>query len=132
MQKRLTLSRLVVAIISMAAEQAAIWAVWRYLLPELGITLDVWILVVIMAGWLILGVWLFIFTTRILKQQATVGLPSMVGSRGKAAGRLAPEGMVKIRGELWSARSDEGDIESGENILVTGEDGLKLLVRKAA
>jgi membrane-bound serine protease (ClpP class) len=55
----------------------------------------------------------------------------MIGTRGKAVGKLAPEGMVKIKGELWGARTEEGDIETGEDILVIGEDGLKLLVRKA-
>ena len=119
-----------VAVITMAAEQAAIWAVCRWLLPALGIELVFWVPVSIMVAWLVAGTWLFIFTTRTLKQQAPVGLPSMVGCKGKAAGRLAPEGMVKIKGELWSARSEEGDIENGDSILVIGEDGLKLLVRK--
>jgi len=132
MNKRLTLARLVIAVISMAAEQAAIWVVWRYLLPEWDIRLDVWVVAVSMAVWFVLGTWLFIFTTRALKKQVTVGLPSMVGSSGKAAGRLAPEGMVKIRGEFWSARAEAGAIEDGEGIIVTGEDGLKLLVKKTS
>jgi membrane-bound serine protease (ClpP class) len=55
----------------------------------------------------------------------------MVGMDGKAHGELAPDGMVKIKGELWSARSEEGNIRHGEKITVTGEDGLKLIVRKA-
>ncbi len=56
----------------------------------------------------------------------------MVGAAGKAAGNLAPEGMVKIRGELWGAISEEDEIVAGESIIVTGEKGLKLLVRKTA
>ncbi len=126
------MTRLAISIVSMTAEQAAIWAVWRFLLPEIGVELGVWVMAVIMAVWLVIGTWLFIFTTRALKKQAPVGLPSMVGSRGKAAGRLAPDGMVKIRGELWGAHAETGEIESGEIISVIGEDGLKLLVRKAS
>jgi len=85
-----------------------------------------------MVAWGAFSVWLFIFTTRALKKQAVVGLPSMVGASGRVASRLAPEGLVKIRGELWKASSDGGDIEAGEPIVVVGERGLKLLVRRAA
>jgi len=130
MNKRLTLTRLVLAIISMALEQVAIWVIWRWLLPEFGIKLHFSVLVVVMVAWAVFGTWLFIFTTRVLKKQALVGLPSMVGATGKAAGRLAPKGMVNIRGELWGATSAGGDIDDGEKIVVISEDGLKLLVRK--
>jgi len=130
MFKKLTLTRLVIAIISMALEQVAIWVIWRWLLPEFDIHLHVGVLIGIMIAWGIFGTWLFIFTTRALKKQATVGLPSMVGSTGMAAANLSPDGMVKIRGELWGAISEEGNISAGERIVVTGENGLQLLVRK--
>ena len=131
MNKRLTLARLVVAIVSTAAEEVLIWSIWRWLLPEFEIKLPVAALIGIMIGWAVFSIWLFIFTSHTLKRQVPVGLPSMVGATGKAAGKLAPAGMVKIRGELWGANSTEGDIDTGESIMVIGEDGLKLLVRKA-
>jgi membrane-bound ClpP family serine protease len=130
MNKNLTRTRLILAIISTSLEEVAIWSIWRWLLPEFGILLPVWLLVVIMVAWAVFGTWLFIFTTIALKKQATAGLPSMVGTVGKASGSLAPDGMVKIRGELWGAVSEEGNIADGEGIIVTGENGLKLLVRK--
>src|SRR4030042_550694 len=130
MFKRLTLARLVLAILSMALEQVAIWVICRWLLPEFDIQLHVGVLIGVMIAWGIFGTWLFIFTTYTLKKQATVGLPSMVGSTGKAAADLSPDGMVKIRGELWGALSEDGNISTGEGIIVTGENGLKLLVRK--
>jgi len=37
---------------------------------------------------------------------------------------------VRIKGELWSAKSNEGDIEVGEYIVVVSEQGLKLFVRR--
>jgi membrane-bound serine protease (ClpP class) len=123
--------RLIMAVVSTALEEAAIWALWRFLLPEFDINLHVGILVGVMAAWGIFSIWLFLFTTRALKKQTTVGLPSMVGAKGKAAGSLNPEGMVKIRGELWSAVAEQGNIAAGEEIIVTGENGLKLLVRKS-
>src|SRR4030042_1407715 len=131
MNKRLTQARLVVAIVSTAAEEVLIWSIWRWLLPEFEIKLPGAALIGIMIGWAVFSIWLFVFTSRTLKRQVPVGLPSMVGATGKAAGKLAPAGMVKIRGELWGASSTEGDIDNGESIMVIGEDGLKLLVRKA-
>jgi membrane-bound serine protease (ClpP class) len=130
MNKQFTLTRLVLAIISMALEQVGIWAVWQWLLPAFGIQLHVGVLIGVMVGWGIFGTWLFIFTSSILKKQKSVGQTSMVGATGKAAGKLAPEGMVKIHGELWRAVSEEGEINIGEDIVVTGEKGLKLIVHK--
>ena len=130
MDSKLTTTRLVLAIISTSLEEVAIWVIWRWLLPEVGIELPVAVLIVVMAVWAAFGTWLFIFTTRVLKKQAAVGLPSMIGAVGKVASRLGPEGLVKIRGELWGATSNSGNIEAGEEIVVVSEQGLNLFVRK--
>jgi membrane-bound ClpP family serine protease len=39
---------------------------------------------------------------------------------------------VKIRGELWGAVAEGGDVSKGEEVIVTGEDGLRLTVRRTA
>jgi membrane-bound ClpP family serine protease len=131
MNKKFMLTRLVLAVISNVFQEVAIWVIWRWLLPEFGINLPVPWLVGVMAVWAAFSTWLFIFTTSTLKKQATAGLPSMVGTRGKASTALAPEGMVMIKGELWGAVSAGGDIPAGEKVVVVGEDGLKLSVRRA-
>ena len=131
MNKKLTRTRLVLAVISTGLEEAAFWAIWRWALPDFGIELPFALLITAMAAWAVFSTWLFIFTTRTLKRQAQAGLPSMVGTRGKAAGTLNPEGQVKIRGELWGAISDEGKIDAGEEVVIVGQDGLKLSVRKS-
>jgi membrane-bound ClpP family serine protease len=130
MRSRLTTTRLVLAIISTSLEETAIWVIWRWLLPEFGVNLPVGALVGIMIAWGIFSIWLFIFTTRVLKKQTQVGLPSLVGASGRVTSRLSPEGMVRIRGELWGATSNEGDIETGEEVVVVEERGLKLLVKR--
>ena len=131
MNKKLTVTRLILAVISTTLEEVAIWAIWRWVLTDFGIEWPFQALIAVMAAWAAFSVWLFILTTRTIKQQAQVGLPLMIGSRGRAAGTLNPEGMVKIRGELWGAVSDGGKIGEGEEVIVVGEDGLKLTVRKA-
>jgi len=126
----MTTARLILAIISTALEEIAIVAIWRWLLPEFGIRLPFSVLIGVMVAWAAFAVALFIFTTRTLKKQIVVGLPTMVGSRGKVASSLVPEGLVRIKGELWGATSAEGNVDTGEEVEVVGEDGLKLVVRR--
>ena len=128
----MTTARLILAIVSTALEEGAIVVIWRWLLPEFGIELPLAVLIAVMVAWAAFSTFLFIFTTRTLKRQALVGLPTMIGSRGKVASSLVPEGMVRIRGELWGATSAEDSVDKGEEIEVVGEDGLKLVVRKVA
>jgi membrane-bound serine protease (ClpP class) len=130
MDKKITATRLVLAVISTGLEEVAIWAIWRWVLPDFGIRLPLLPLMVIMVAWAAFGTWLFILTTRTLKRQSQAGLPSMVGTRGVVASTLSPEGLVKIRGELWGAVSDGGKIYTGAEVVVVGENGLKLSVRK--
>jgi membrane-bound serine protease (ClpP class) len=126
----MTTARLILAIISTLLEEVAIAVIWRWLLPEFGIELPLAVLVAVMVSWAAFCVALFVFTTRVLKKQALVGLPTMMGSRGRAASPLAPDGLVRIRGELWGATSAEGRVDTGEEVEVVGEEGLKLSVRK--
>jgi membrane-bound ClpP family serine protease len=129
--RRLTTARLVLAVVSTAAEETAIYAVWRWLLPRAGIELPVGALIGAMVGWAVFSVVLFVVVTHILTRQKETGPPTMVGAWGKTAGALAGEGMVRIRGELWKARSAGGDIPAGESVEVVGEEGLTLVVRRA-
>ncbi len=122
--------RLVLAIISTLLEEGAIFVIWRWALPRFGIELSLYVLIIIMVGWLVYAVVTFIVVTRALGKKAVIGLQTMIGSRGKVARPLAPEGMVRIKGELWGATSEEGEIDIGEEVIVVGEDGLKLVVRK--
>jgi len=128
---KLTRARLVLAIISTSLEEVAIYVIWRWLLPEFGIKLPFQVLIGVMVAWVAFGIWLFIFTTRTLGKQVPVGLPSMIGTKGKVASRLSPEGMVRIKGELWGATSAGGDIDAGEEVVVVSEDGLMLSVRRS-
>jgi membrane protein implicated in regulation of membrane protease activity len=55
----------------------------------------------------------------------------MVGRRGIAKERLAPSGLIQIRGELWKAKvvGSSPPIEKGEAVRVEEIQGLTLLVR---
>jgi membrane-bound serine protease (ClpP class) len=55
----------------------------------------------------------------------------MRGAVGVVRGRLDPEGLVFVHGELWQAYTDDGPIEPGEEVEVERIDGLRLEVRRA-
>jgi membrane-bound serine protease (ClpP class) len=65
-------------------------------------------------------------------RKISFGAESLVGGTGAAVTDLAPEGLVRLAGEQWSARSVEGGVASGERVEVVGRDGLRLLVRRSA
>ena len=127
----MTTARLIVAVVSTLIEEFAFYAVWRWLLPEFEIYLPLWVLVAVMVFWAVFAIGSFIFVTRVLRRRALVGLPTMVGMRGKVRSPISPEGQVMIKGELWTAKSIDGDMEAGEAVTVVGQDGLQLIVRRA-
>ena len=78
------------------------------------------------------GIMLVVATlvARSQRAQASLGAEGMVGAVGVARGRLAPVGPVLLRGEYWTAESDEV-VDAGERVEVTAVDGLRLRVRRA-
>ncbi|MDP6448745.1 MAG: NfeD family protein [Dehalococcoidales bacterium] len=124
-------ARLVVAIISTIAVEAALYTVWRWVLPEWEIEIPLSVLIAVMTAWAIFAVVDFWFVTQTIKRQTLVGLPTMVGSRGRVVNPLYPEGQIAIKSELWGAESIDGNIDTGEWVMVVGQDGLRLMVRKA-
>jgi len=127
----MTRTRLIVAIISTILEEIAIVVIWYWGLPEMDIYLSHYVLIAVMVGWLAYSVFTFWFVTRSLRRKLVIGLPTMVGSKGKAVSPLTPVGQVRIKGELWGAESIDRNINEGEQIVVVEEDGLKLMVRRA-
>ena len=129
--RKMTTARLILAIVSTLTVEAAYYVIWRWVLPELDIQVPLWVLIAVMVFWAVFAVADFIFVTHILRRQTLVGLPTMVGSKGKARSPLHPEGQVMIKGELWGAKSIDGDIDIGEVVMVVGQDSLQLIVRRA-
>ena len=61
------------------------------------------------------------------KKKSITGAESMVGDTGRAVTGLDPEGQVKVRGQIWTARSNE-HVEAGDDVTVTAVNGMKLEV----
>ena len=127
----MTTARLIIAVVSTLVVEFAFYVIWRWVLPEFDIQVPLGVLIGVMIFWAVFAVADFIFVTHILRRQTIVGLPTMAGSRGRVKSPLNPEGQVMIKGELWGAKSIEGDINIGEVVTVVGQDGLQLVVRRA-
>jgi len=66
----------------------------------------------------------------IQRKEPATGTNSLIGTVGVVRRDLAPNGMIAIRGEYWSAHSVTGTIRSGERVRVQGIDRRTLLVRR--
>jgi membrane-bound serine protease (ClpP class) len=65
------------------------------------------------------------------RRQATTGREELVGKTAIVKVALDPQGMVLFKGERWTAISESGRIEPGEEVVITGVEGLTLrAVRK--
>ncbi|MBA7648788.1 hypothetical protein ES703_56578 [subsurface metagenome] len=118
------------AIVSIALEEVALVVIVLVGLPELGIEVPLGVLIAVMVAWGVFSVFIYQMGSRALKRKPIAGLSDMVGSKGKVVRPLAPQGLVRIKGELWEAESVDDSIGIGEKVIVVGQDALKLMVRK--
>lgn len=121
-------ARLIFAILSTLLEEIATAVIVLWGLPQIGITLPLAVLIALMVAWGAYSVITYQLGSRALNRQQLVGLPDMVNCRGKVVIQLAPEGLVRIKGEIWAAKSEGGEINTGEEVIVIGQNRLKLVV----
>jgi membrane-bound serine protease (ClpP class) len=89
-----------------------------------------WLIAIVSIG--IAALFAFVIN-RVIKahrHQATTGREELVGKTAVVKVALEPEGIVFFRGERWTAVSEKGRVEPGEEVIITKVDGLKLWVTK--
>ena len=123
--------RLALAILATLAEEIAIVLIVLLVLPRFGFHMPLPGLIGLVAGVSVYAVISYRQAGRALMKEPVAGFTTMVGSRGKVVSPLAPSGLIKIRNELWEAKSAGRRIGTGEEVIVVGQAGLKLVVRKA-
>jgi membrane-bound serine protease (ClpP class) len=71
------------------------------------------------------------FALRAQRRPVEVGAEALIGRIGETRTALAPQGMIHVAGELWSAVIEPGasDVSVGERVEVIGLEGLRLRVR---
>ena len=70
-----------------------------------------------------------VLARRAMKRPAVIGREELIGKPGVAATDLAPKGLVKIKGELWSAASEER-IRKGERVIIKDVKGVTLIAKR--
>jgi len=64
------------------------------------------------------------------RRRAKVGAETLIGAVAEVVSACRPDGQVRVQGELWRARCDEG-ADRGETVRVVDRDGLTLRVERA-
>jgi membrane-bound serine protease (ClpP class) len=97
--------------------------------PEL-FHIDWWVITLVVI--LFSAIFLFFIGAiiRAHRRRPTTGKEGLIGKTATAQTTLDPTGMVLVEGELWTATSEKGKIEVGEEVTVTKVEGLKLTVTK--
>ena len=88
-------------------------------------------LIIIVA--LVIGAFFAFVVNRVIRahrHQATTGREELVGKTAIVKVALKPEGTVFFKGERWTAISEKGRVEPGEEVIITKVDGLTLYVTK--
>lgn len=124
--------RLIFAIVSALLEEVAIVAIVLWALPQIDVHLPWPGLMALMAAWAAYSTIVFRLGSRALRKQQVIGLSDMTGSKGRVVNTLAPEGLVRIKGELWIAKAISGEIGTGSDVIVVGQERLKLIVRQSS
>ncbi|MDE2854577.1 MAG: hypothetical protein OXN88_10440 [Chloroflexota bacterium] len=108
----------------------ALQAVASFFLFNEGAVSALWIAVGVLVAW----AYHRTILRRVVEQQRTLSSTQkdafLVGERGRVVAEIEDRGTVQVHGELWTARS-RSRLESGDEIVVTGQDGLELQVEKA-
>ena len=116
------------SLISTIVKEAAIIAVVLWLLPYHDIHIPIWGLVIIVLAVAAYSYITYKLIKSSLLKEPVVTPKSIVGTEGRAMTPLAPEGCVKVQGELWRASTIASKVEADGDVVVVGIDGLRLLV----
>ncbi len=95
-----------------------------------GVAVALWAVLAVagaVAAFAALGIYLAL---RIRNRPVATGQEGLLGRLAEVRQRLDPEGMVFVEGALWRAVSEDGDVELGEYVRVTGVYELRLTVRR--
>jgi len=91
---------------------------------------DPWLIATVVI--LVAGFFAFVIqrVVRAHRRQAATGREELVGKTAVVKVALNPEGTVMFKGERWTAVSEKGRVKPGEEVIITGVDGLTLRVIK--
>jgi membrane-bound serine protease (ClpP class) len=88
---------------------------------------DPWRIVILLVAALIEVGEVYLWIRYLRRYRVQTGAEGMVGERAEAVAALDPEGKVRVRGEIWNARSSAA-VTAGAPVRIQAVEGLTLLV----
>ena len=110
-------------------DEVLVAALVLIVLWQAGVRLSPWVIattVVVLGGWTLV---LHKLIKSIVRRRQVGGREGMIGLVGKVVKPLAPNGVIRIHGELWNASCRDGRVAVDEDVVVTAVEGLKLVVK---
>ncbi len=95
-----------------------------------GIQISPWLIALLTILFAALLALLVFVIVRGQTRKVITGREGLIGQVAVARTPLDPQGTVFCAGSLWSAISEEGQVDAGEEVEITRVEGLKLRVRK--
>ena len=105
-------------------DEAILFIIVLWLLPLVGIELPVWVIILLAAVFLGIGVAIYL----LLSSKPTLGFESQSGMKGISETLIARQGTVRIGNELWSATTTGETIEKDTPVVVINQKALILIV----
>jgi len=86
----------------------------------------------VLGAWVLKDLLLFPWVRKAYEVGDSEAARRIVGARGTVARRLAPDGWIRVGGELWRATTQPGSVlEAGTDVMIVDVDGLELRVELA-
>jgi membrane-bound ClpP family serine protease len=92
--------------------------------------LNPWLIAIIAIGIVAFIAIAIIWGIRAHRYQISAGREELIGKIAEVQTVMEPKGTVFIEGERWTAISENGRVEPGEEVIVTKVNGLKMWVAK--
>ena len=89
-----------------------------------------WLLALIIIVVVVFLYFVVLWSVRAHRRKIAAGKEELIGKTAVVQVALNPKGVVFVEGERWSAVIDKGRVEPEEEVVITGVDGLKLLVTR--
>jgi len=97
-----------------------------------GTSLEVnpWVMGIVIACIAAVSLLIVVAIIRAQRRPVNTGREGLVGQTAVVRSALDPQGTVFVEGEIWNARIEGQKADRGEEVMITGVDGLKLKVTR--
>ncbi len=99
-------------------------------LGQFQIQIDPWLIATVIICVVAFSAIAVIWGIRAHRLQISAGREELIGKAAEVKVALEPRGIIFVEGEQWTAISESGRVESGEEVIISRVDGLKLYVTK--